>query len=260
MATRPPRSTPSKPAAESSAAPATRRTPPRAITAPPAGGRGKAAAAAAAVPVPEPTPPPPPKKAVSLIDEKPKTDRKRPPSTIKPFRALPTISKILEPEAPTPVAPEPEPVVEELAEGAPHSEEGGAAAVVEAPKIDEKIVHLKPPVAVRDLANALGLKPFEVIRDLMGMNIFVNLNQNIDVEVASAVCKRHGYTFEREKRERGAGVHKVVEKVVEPPKVPEKPKAAELKPRPPIVAIMGHVDHGKTTLMDAIRKTRVAAG
>ena len=215
--------------------------------------------------MPEPTPPPPPKKAVSLIDEKPKTDRMRPPSTIKPFRALPTISRILEPELPTPVAPEPEPVAEAQAEGAPHSEgggnEGGGIAVeVEAPKIDEKIVHLKPPVAVRDLANALGLKPFEVIRDLMGMNIFVNLNQNIDVEVASAVCKRHGYTFEREKRERGAGVHKVVEKVVEPPKVTEKPKAAELKPRPPIVAIMGHVDHGKTTLMDAIRKTRVAAG
>jgi translation initiation factor IF-2 len=257
MATRPPRSTPSKPAAESSAAPAPRRTPPRAITAPSAGGRGKAAAPAAA-PAPEPTPPPPPpKKAVSLIDEKPKTDRKRPASTIKPFRALPTISKILEPEAPLPPAPEPEPV----AEVAPHAEEGDVVTVaVEAPKLDEKIVHLKPPVAVRDLANALGLKPFEVIRDLMGMNIFVNLNQTIDVEVASAVCKRHGFTFEREKRERGAGVHKVVEKVVEPPKVPLKPKAEELKPRPPIVAIMGHVDHGKTTLMDAIRKTRVAAG
>ncbi len=261
MATRPPRSTPSKPAAESSSAPAPRRTPPRAITAPPVGGRGKAAAAAAAVPAPEPTPPPPPKKALSLIDEKPKTDRKRPPSTIKPFRALPTISKILEPEAPVPVAPEPEPVAEEQTEGEPLSEAGGAAAAsVETPKLDEKIVHLKPPVAVRDLANALGLKPFEVIRDLMGMNIFVNLNQTIDVEIASAVCKRHGFTFEREKRERGAGVHKVVEKVVEPPKVPEKPKAAELRPRPPIVAIMGHVDHGKTTLMDAIRKTRVAAG
>ena len=261
MATRPPRSTPSKPAAESSAAPAPRRTAPRAITAPSIGGRGKAAAAPA-VPAPEPPPPPaPPKKAVSLIDDKPKVDRKRPASTIKPFRALPTISKILEPEAPVPVVPEPEPVAEAPVEAPlPPENDEGSITTDETPKQDEKVVHLKPPVGVRDLANALGLKPFEVIRDLMGMNIFVNLNQTIDVEIASAVCKRHGFTFEREKRERGAGVHKVVEKVVEPPKVPVKPKAEELKPRPPIVAIMGHVDHGKTTLMDAIRKTRVAAG
>jgi len=261
MATRPPRSTPSKPSAESSAAPAPRRTPPRAITAPSLGGQGKPAPSTQAAPAPEPTPPPPPKKAVSLIDEKPKTDRRQPVSTIKPFRALPTISKILEPEPPAPIAPEPEPELEPVAEdNAAAADSSSEVATAEAPKQDEKVVHLKPPVAVRDLATALGLKPFEVIRDLMGMNIFVNLNQTIDVEIASAVCKRHGFTFEREKRERGAGVHKVVEKVVEPPKAAEKPKAEELKPRPPIVAIMGHVDHGKTTLMDAIRKSRVAAG
>ena len=201
---------------------------------------------------------------MSLIDEKPKTDRKRAPGTLKPFKALPTISKILEPEPPAPVAPpEPEPappVAEQPLDASGASEGAASVEAGEAPKAEEKVVHLKPPVGVRDLATALGLKPFEVIRDLMGMNIFVNLNQTIDVEVASAVCKRHGFTFEREKRERGAGVHKVVEKVIEPPKAPEPPKAEELKPRPPIVAIMGHVDHGKTTLMDAIRKTRVAAG
>ncbi len=161
-----------------------------------------------------------------------------------------------------PEAPAPEPETHEPASTETSDEiEATADEVVEVqPPVDDKIVNLKPPIGVRDLAAALKLKPFEVIRDLMGMNIFVNLNQTVDVEVATAVCKRHGYTFEREKREKGAGVHKPVEKIIEPPKVPEKPKSSELKLRPPIVAFLGHVDHGKTTLMDSIRKARVAAG
>jgi translation initiation factor IF-2 len=218
---------------------------------------GKQAPAPAPPPTPAPTAtPPPPKEALSLIDEKPKAPRKRVTlNPIKPFSGLPPISKAPEPE--------PKPVTTVPIEAAPAVEAAptdlGATEEAEA-KSEEKVIHLKPPIGVRDLANALGLKPFEVMRDLMGMNIFVNLNQAVDVEVATQVCKKHGFTFLREKREKGAGVHKPVEKVVEPPKEPEKPKEEELRLRAPIVAFMGHVDHGKTTLMDAIRKTRVAAG
>ncbi len=280
MATRTPRSSsPSKPSSDASPASAGKKPSARAGAS--AVSKGKAAAAetrpaggkqagTGTAETPAPTPAPAPKKAetVSLIDEKPKTERKRTAPGMKPFKALPTISKILEPEAPAPVAPpEPEPLEDsETTASGEQTADGSAPTGQEAPtspevvKTDEKVVHLKPPVGVRDLATALGLKPFEVIRDLMGMNIFVNLNQTVDVEVATNVCKKHGFTFEREKREKGAGVHKTVEKVVEPPKAPEKPKAEELKLRAPIVAIMGHVDHGKTTLMDSIRKTRVAAG
>jgi len=196
------------------------------------------------------------KETLSLIDAKPKTKRPRQASDLvnKPFAHIP-ISRILEPEAPkvaaAPVEEAPAPVTEVAPE---------PVAAVEAPvPVDEKIIHLKPPFTVKDLATAMGIKPFQVISDLMEMNIFASINQNIEADVAAKVCTKHGLTFEKEKRKEGGGVHKPVV-VIEPPKVPVKPKADELHQRAPIVTFMGHVDHGKTTLMDAIRKTRVAAG
>jgi translation initiation factor IF-2 len=112
---------------------------------------------------------------------------------------------------------------------------------------------------VRELAQQIGLKPFQVISDLMEMNIFAAINHTIEPDIAFAICKKHGYVFEVEKREKGAGVHKA-EVVVEEPRPPQPPPQEELKPRAPIITFMGHVDHGKTSLMDAIRKSRVAAG
>ena len=121
------------------------------------------------------------------------------------------------------------------------------------------MVHLKPPIIVRELAQQIGLKPFQVISDLMEMNIFAAINHTIEPDIAFTICKKHGYVFEVEKREKGAGVHKA-EVIVEEPRPPQPPPQEELKPRAPIITFMGHVDHGKTSLMDAIRKSRVAAG
>ena len=209
-----------------------------------------------------PPPPPAPKEALSLIDEKPKAPRRRAAAGLetKSFSALPRISKILEPEPPKPQPePEPEPVapVEPEPVAAEAAPAEAAAEVVEEPK---NVVHLKPPIIVRDLASALGLKAFQVLGDLLKQNILVNVNQSVDPEVAAKVCELHGFTFEKERRKSGEGVHKPVEKKPEPPPKPEPTAVDELKPRAPIVTFMGHVDHGKTTLMDAIRKARVAAG
>jgi translation initiation factor IF-2 len=206
----------------------------------------------------EPVPPlsPPKPETVSLIEEK----RPKKPDTASSAESrsvLPPISKIRAPRPPAvasakpPTEPEPEAAKAPVKPAETPAPEPGADG--------SKVVHLKPPIIVRELAQQIGLKPFQVISDLMEMNIFAAINHTIEPDIAFAICKKHGYIFEVEKREKGAGVHKA-EVVVEEPRPPQPPPQEELKPRAPIITFMGHVDHGKTSLMDAIRKSRVAAG
>ncbi len=146
--------------------------------------------------------------------------------------------------------------------GTPPAAEAETATTGDTPILTEdgkKIISFKQPLTVKELAELLDLRQLQVIKHLMSMEVFANANTVVETEVAAKIGEMHGFVVERERREKGGGVHKVDDVVVEPEPEPVK-QEDELKPRAPIITFMGHVDHGKTSLLDAIRKARVAAG
>lgn len=118
----------------------------------------------------------------------------------------------------------------------------------EADKVYREVV-IPETITVQELANRMTERAADVIKTLMGLGVMATINQTIDADTAELVVDEFGHKIKR-----------VTEADVEEGLTGVEDKAEDLQPRPPVVTIMGHVDHGKTSLLDALRETDVVAG
>jgi translation initiation factor IF-2 len=117
-------------------------------------------------------------------------------------------------------------------------------------KASKRVIKMKETMVVSELAHQLGVKATDIIGKLMSLGTMVTQNQSINFETAQLIAADYEYTVE-------SVAYDEAEAIV----ANEQDEAAEnQKTRPPVVTVMGHVDHGKTSLLDAIRKAKVAAG
>ena len=124
----------------------------------------------------------------------------------------------------------------------------GKKTEITTPKAIKRIIKVSEFISVGELAKRMGIKTSEIIKKLIQLGTMATVNQSLDIDTATLVASDFGYEVEKVALE--------MEVALEERDV----KDEDLRPRPPVVTIMGHVDHGKTTLLDSIRKTDVTTG
>ena len=176
-------------------------------------------------------------KATKKADEEKVSEKKAAPAVVPEPPVEETLPATPEPEgAPTPVAEAPE----TKPQPAPEPKPPAPMATVEGP------ITIEDGITVKGLAEKLGMSPTDVSRELMSRGVMGDINQALDPDVAVSIAEHFGAEARRWRADEAL--------LGEAPQVvPE-----DLEKRPPVITIMGHVDHGKTLLLDAIRSTNVA--
>jgi len=123
----------------------------------------------------------------------------------------------------------------------------------------DRVLLLRGAIMVKELAEMLGLRPNRLIADLMQLNVLASINQRVELDLAGRIAAKYGYTVELERARRSTERKPVLRRDDADDAIPDD-KTENLVPRPPVVTFLGHVDHGKTSLMDRIRNADVAAG
>ena len=125
--------------------------------------------------------------------------------------------------------------------------------------VNTREISVRGAVVVKELATKLGVRPNRLIADLMQLKVLASINQRVEPEVAIKVAQKYGYRVNVEHARDAANKKPVLKAIDADDEIPQD-KPEQMLPRPPVVTFLGHVDHGKTTLMDYIRHTKVAAG